>query len=806
MSFNLVSQYKFSTTEIIVKVQGTIDAMFIQEFVGEYKALLKEKVKKGNDFASEERLLKFVILMDTVGEDEDFDLLFLSYLVLMKEDFPNINIQFDLNKFPETAAANAYLFKLVQHRVHLLITCKREIFKIFKMGVEFTHEKIAQSTSYIPPIFVNPDTILDLFEKRNHSTSYKNILLSLIRENKSKFGTVSSQKESFQSILQDLFIESVGIVGQWDSGKLSTLYFIRALSELSVLRYSVNSYLNSKSTHQIGNTIRITSDDKQSNKSFWEGVTSVLEVNGVYNFSNIESFIFSLVIQNSELFKIPSSIQKMYNQIEKFFTEQEKNKIKRAGEKNADKYIKAKFIELYISNLRRIIIYTKDISYGLHELAKNIVEHSGQEKSSGYGMLTARIYSLDKIKILKDTVPEWLKNYGVKHKFMDINVIDTGLNSVIDSYENTIKNEIITLKSIDPSISHELIDAYKKDLREMGNYRLNNLFNFDSIKLLHQVNRTKARLGLLIFSQTVLYEKKAFVSLASNSIYTDDSVGFHLYKKGKEITNITTTNLLALGTNYNFIIPIKELFEKDSDIKTPENHKSGASSSVYKELHAYIDNSKLRKLHLEMDYTGMDKYSKIEKLRMECNLLVANEEILLIDAGDLSEVLQNSSDWVRFLANMQFTTESMRDIIIYNFNVDLYLELLNILKIFDQLDIENKGFWSEQRYVLFFIPIQNYDGGTFWFNSLLWSTNYSMFRRINNDIGLYHENLSKMAIDNDKYPPVDYNQINSSLFSTSKKLLNFELVIKNSKGETLYEETLRSLVNIEINDNANEDQ
>jgi hypothetical protein len=805
MPLNLLSQYKFTRTDILVDITKTIDAEFIEEFIREYRLLLKEKLKKGSSFTEDKRTLSFIISNNDFKEDEDFDLLFISYLALIREDFPNIIIYLDFKNFVETPVSNAYLFKLAQHRMHLLISCRKEIFRIFRKGIEFNYEKIVQSTSYIPPIFISQDTIDDLFERKHDDKNYKNELIRFIRENKKEFAEIEQQKESAHAVLQDLYISTIGGTEMWTSKHLSTLYLTKALSELFVLRFLINSTLNKKSEYQIGRTIISSQQDRQSSKFFREGVMSTLDTNGVFNFSDIECYIFSLVVQNSNLFKIPISLPAMYGQVEPLLTEEEKKKAKNyIDSKAAEKYLKSQFIELYISNLRRIINYVKDISYGLQELAKNIVEHSATEKAHGYGMLTARIYSLDKIKTLKNIVPEWLKSYEQRHKFMDINIIDSGMNSVIDSYSKTLEKEISELSRSTSEFKEELVEAYEKDLKQIGNYMLNNLFNFDSIELLHQINRTKARLGLLIFSQTILYEKNAFVSLASNSINIDDTVGFYLYKKGKNIINETNLNFLAVGTNYNFTIPIKEIFEKDVEINLGENDKSGTSSSVYKELHPFANISLLRKLKIKGNYDGLDKYSKIDSLRLECNLVRTSNEILLIDATNMNEILQNSSDWVRFLASLQFTSEFAKDIIIYNFNLDLYLELINILKIFNSIGTEKKGFWKSDRYILFFLPIENQNGDTFWFNSLLCATDYSFFRKVNEDIGLYHENLSKMVIDRDTYPPVNYGLINSSLFSSSKKLLNFELIIKNAKGETLFEETLKSLLNIEINDSVNE--
>ena len=54
---------------------------------------------------------------------------------------------------------------------------------------------------------------------------------------------------------------------------------------------------------------------KQNEKKFRDGVLNILDSNDVFEFSDVETYIFSLVVQNSNLFKIPPSLKKMYNKI-----------------------------------------------------------------------------------------------------------------------------------------------------------------------------------------------------------------------------------------------------------------------------------------------------------------------------------------------------------------------------------------------------------------------------------------------------------------------------------------------------------
>lgn len=813
MNLDIYSQYNSAEKIINVKIQNAINANFIQHFVNDFKLLLLEKEKIGYGYIEEIRFLKLSIERIDYQIDEDFDLLFISYLTLLKLDFPNIEIEFHFNNFLDSVNANSYLFKIAHHRTHLYINSKKIFFRIFKDNMEFMFSKVSQSVSYMPPLIINRETISKLFLRKTNSNNYKSNLIYEIRQLKNDNIILSQQKEPVLNRIQELFVENKGKLENWQPNDLSTLYLLKALSELYILRYFINNTNGVKSTYQIGLSIIESKDDRQNEKKFRERVMEVLESNDVFLFSDVEVYIFSLIIQNSDLFKIPTSLKKMYNKIEFLVDEIDKKKLQHyETSKNSERFLKSKFIDIYVINLQRIIDYTKDVSYGLQELAKNTVEHTKEKQNEGYGIISARIYALNKLKELKNISSEWLKDYNNSHKFMDINVIDSGSNSVIKNYIQTLENELPLIDELkDLTLKLELKDEYEKDIKQLRNYLLNNLLNFDSLQLMHQINRTKSRLGLLIFSQTILYDKKAFVSLASNNIDEFDNIGYFLYNRDNTLINESNADYLSVGTNYNFIIPINENFEYSIKKIKYEGNQSSSASSVFQELHSYgLSNNHssitINDFKAVRNYNQFNKYTKLDSLRSEIGT-ADNSKILLLDAANLSKILENSSDWVRFLAGLQFTESHFRDIIIINFDLELYQEFINVLKIFNNLDANSQGFWKNDRYVLFFLPVKNDNENVFWFNSLLCSNDYEKFLKINEDINLYHQNLSSLldkSTDSSNSLYFDYSDIDSLLFSSTKRLLNFELLIKNENGLTLFEETLKSLTNIEINNTVNE--
>ncbi len=803
---NLYKQYIGNNPVIELKVINAIESDFIIEFVDDYKLLLQEKNIIGLSFLEEEKTLKIVFEKFSLSENEDFDLLFISYLTLFKIEFENVNIQihFLLDKDAKKDYLNSTIFKLIHHKVHLSINTKKEIFKIFVDGKENTITLIKQSKSYIPIVFIDRNSIDANFSKKDKSNNYGHLLIGVSTSlTKDKI----TNKDIFIQV-QDEYLKKKGTnLKVWNSTDLSFLYLLKLLDELYVLRHLINKYKGIKSDYNIGRSIMHSTADSKSSSNFRDTMVKIIESYEIFKFSNMEIYFLSIIVQNSKLFKIPKSIDEMYSKIESFLNDGERKKCK-----TDDRALKKKYIEIYEFNLRKIINYTKEICYGLEELTKNIVEHSGIEKNEGFGIISGRTYSHNIIKQLKNVETNWLKNYNNNFKYLDINVIDTGTKDIIKSYQDTLSLEKDSCSKIDDLVLRDqMLKAYDNDIKEIETFDIKSFFNNASLKLFHQINRTKAKIGLLIFSQTILVEKKAFVSIGSSGLKGGSySKGYFLYKENEIVKEKENSKHLNLGTNYNFIIPFNEKIEFERIQFKSEENKTSAASSVFLELFDYnysedlVANNNIKKFIPKNEYSGLGKYSKLENLKNEIGSADANE-LLLLDYKTLNTIVQNSSDWFRFLSDLQFSNEYIKDVIITNFDVDIYLELIQILKFYTNASQNNSGFWKDDRYILFFFPIKN-ESNTFWFNHLLYSTEYFKFLKINEEIGLYHQNLSRITQHHEKIKDIriEYENIDSLLFSKSKKLLNFELLLKNDKDITIFEETLKSMLNVDINNLINE--
>ncbi|MDN5286581.1 MAG: hypothetical protein JWR38_2855 [Mucilaginibacter sp.] len=799
---SLLQQYR-KGNKLKLNIKSTVNNSLITKIVHDYKELLQQRNKEGMSFVEEAKELEITFIENASQEDanEAFDLLFLSYLALLKTDFPNITIKLYYPFFDEKKDRNNYFFKLNQHRLHFFITGRREVFQLYKNNIEYKARRIFQSVSYIPPLPVDAVTLDTLFAKKQTHNDYLSLINLTINGTGNNFFDISD-REGVLSKMQQLFKEKKDPLQSWNSSDLSGLYFLKALYDLYVLRHYINLHYGLSSDYQIGQTIVSSKDDTESTVTFRKEIANVLIETSAFYFSDVEAYFFSLIISNSDLFKIPLSREEMHAKVSPFFSGIELEQLA-----IDTKFLRSKYINIYKENLRRIIGYVKDISYGLEELAKNIVDHT----ISRHGIITARIYKYKPIVSLKTVDDEWLNKFNSNHKFLDINLIDSGFVSIKKTYkENLLKEkEYFTGADTGESTKALMVAEYNDDIGQIENFQLSDFLNFNSVKLYHQINRTKARLGLLIFAQTILYEKEAFVSLSSNDLYTNDLSGSNLFVKNGDIVFQKMEKMMPLGTHYNFIIPMNEVLEMNQKSEDTSYKETSISSSVFMELHnygfEYSSRKRLFRVVFESSKISTDKYAKLDELKAQIGQQFHNG-IIVINAKDLVHILSNSSDWIRFLANMQFSSDFFKDIIVCGLPSTVYVEIINILKLFDKISSQTVGFWKKDRFILFYIPVEH-NGSIFWFNSLLTAARYRQFVKMNDEIGLYHLNFNSV-VDQEVPVGVETNDLevsDSQLFSKSKKLLNFELLIENESKMSLFEDTMTSLINIPIDNDIHED-
>ena len=481
---------------------------------------------------------------------------------------------------------------------------------------------------------------------------------------------------------------------------------------------------------------------------------------------------------------------------------------------------------------------TKKINFGLKELATNITQHT----EDGFGVISARIHKKGKVDELKNFDEKIKATWSEKHKkdsnvltFLDINVIDAGEKGVTKNYIEKIETEKreYEAKATEPNIYVELANALEKDIDTIKTkgYGFSNFLNYEKIKLLHQTKRINARMGLLIFSSLVCKNENGIVKAAStNAEGAPEGAYFYQDEKLQEHKlSDNDTRFVRLGTNYNFILPIykKRVYSKTvKQDKTEQGVPTSLLNALFKyEKTDYNENSLLdldeNKTYvvelkgLESKYPS-EKYEKIfeignkikesseyYKKRRKKN---AKNDIIFINATDLTKYRYTSSDWLRFLSNIQLF--SSIPLIVYNMPKEEYDEIIEIFKIFtvDVLKTQDKeGKENRNNPILFYLKHgygyqkKQEKDLTLWFCNVLAGDSYDDYLALNQTISHYQHNLYSIQDDGIKNNNFDSGIISNSPLFSDGKLLNFELLIKNEKtGLTLFEESVSSLLNLEI--------
>jgi hypothetical protein len=496
--------------------------------------------------------------------------------------------------------------------------------------------------------------------------------------------------------------------------------------------------------------------------------------------------------------------------------------------------------------LFEILKKVDNIYKGLKELAKNIIEHSGRENKSGFGVISARVFSKEKTEKLKNFgtgFSGWFDIHKNEEKeFLDINVIDAGAIGVTQHYLNSTQNDFIRYNEKfkhaksenEKSVYEGLKNAAQNDITILQEYSIPHLFDFKNVKLNHQKYRANARIGLLMFSNLLSKREGGIVKAVTKS-QNNESVDYEAYcfyvdkeKKFKsESLNSTDNAFVPFGTNYNFIIPItaKRIIKTNLLYKIEEQ---GSSTSLLNELfereiHEYktillnenVEKSNLRAVTVKCSNEIIDFYKNISD-KSKNN----KRKIVLINADHYKQF--SESDWVRFLIGTQFSTNVEEiervPLIIYNISKELCQNINDVCKFYEDAfetiipTNEEKndknlvfGFWMPDSAILFYFKhgfnYSNKNKLSLWFSSVLAGNTYKEYLSLNKDISQYQRNLFSIIRSESIDVPNALSFENNPLFDSKdyNKLLSFELLIKDDKEDlTLFELSVKNLLDLDI--------
>jgi len=415
--------------------------------------------------------------------------------------------------------------------------------------------------------------------------------------------------------------------------------------------------------------------------------------------------------------------------------------------------------------------FTKEYVKGLHELAKNIVEHSSTEE----GIITIRAY--DEIEQEKEN----------KDKILETHVFDFGGNGIIQKLLEDTKKK----KSL-----HRIYEEDVETLSESFNMK-DFIKPTVTKKLNQQLYRDLAHYGLTKFYK--LIEKNEGIVVSSST------------KKNGERDSYPDnhTKTLAIGTSYFFQLPFKpELFKSTESIALQDGLQgssqtiSGLSELMKIEVIKDIANYKKGDKNVLFDYKP--EITNVKDRQAEAKLFKSFADLGLKDQGikylaiNMKDIEMFASNLLRFLAHL--STNYPQSIILYNLDFKLYDEMIEDNKQFYNTlkDLENIPYWYENSGLLLFSiqKVKDMDMD-FTFADVLFGETETEFESANHIISHTFPNtlsIIKEISENKKFEIPDCLKP----FFYQSSLLPFDLLLCHEENKTLFQSNLEILLNTEI--------
>jgi len=759
----------------------------INNFTNYYRNLLSGK-----------RAIPETIEFSFGGQLDAIDELFYSYLLLFSQDFGQTGIKLHFSAYSKS-------FGIARQQVAYLQLYGAPV-QIFKGWTE-NEPSFRNSSEYFPQLLIRKTgsalPVPDFFEPRPLEKYFNEFIAGLSDEAKLGLRSAFNNKELFFDTL----------MATVDTGSFSGLllsYYLSALQDLEVLRMC---YQQAAGGEPANKSFKISTLSYEHSAQLAAAIRRALSESGFFNLSYTELFLFRILIANDD-----------ENSIRALFRSSQDTKSFKSNTLRSQQHIAS------------LAGYVRELSTGLVELAKNAVEHAGTARGQGFGVISARILKDVKINALKYSGPafeNWFSQYRDQgFYFLDINVIDSGRVNVTGKYIENVRTEIDDLEGQESEFIKILRADYVQDLHLMSDpvnpYRISDFLNYRSITLFHQVKRVNARLGLLIFSNLVLGKKRGFIKVYSNDLSgkrPNDSALLYMQAAQGDVPEQLVVEQIAdgtaegsaspvtlLGTCYHFTIPVDSRFraiEAATGYELPDE-PTGTSSSVFKQLQFFrLNGSPSKKepdlIHIVSEFQVPQKTDKYEKIYEYRDHIIARlagfeKKIALIDAGRTTGFLEHSSDWMRFLAACQMVDPSL-NLIICDMPEALYREIIEVNRLFDRTSYR---FWNSRYAVLFYIRVQhtyqNQQPVGLWFNSLLFGETFAEYEQYNREISRYHDNLYRISPHEQLPGGGDEVKQGKGIFFAEGKLLNFELVLRTTDGQTLFEDSVRSLLEVEVHE------
>lgn len=631
------------------------------------------------------------------------------------------------------------------------------------------------SKKFLPIILINKDNLNLLF---NDSSNLHNVQLS----NQDFLSSTSDKEESLYQAYRKLLFERKNKSNYFLI--LSQLAFYKSLQEAKILRF----YL----FDQLSDEVKLQIKMPQNRDLIQVGVKQDVDKNKGYR--KVILPVFDEMKKSSPIFCLI-----FYTLISSDLIDFEEKDLS---------FIAKKIINLWE--------FTKELVFGLLELAKNIVQHSSEQE----GIISGFINN--------------------KNEF-EIRVFDHGKISVLTKLLNDTQSFIDNHPQKDV-----LWDFYAEDIKILKSNTFNfiNLFKLNGNQILNQqTKRATAHLGLLIFSK--LIEENNGQMFVSSSDFKSGRLPY-LYS-----TNGFSENSLSVGTNYLTILPIenKEKFgpyvkfsnpntKREPDIVSIEhliNYKLINIDKLIQIQEIDTDNIKDVLLNFYLKECLENKLENGDKLWQPIIELFPPEIVKKINDNPnivfcfgFSQIKNlNASQLFRFIGKFEVYFPK-NNLIIYDITNELFFELTKVNK---ALISYNKSlpYWNTDTYTVIYNYIilnENLKNegkseilSKFYFTDILWGESELHFRfvnsliRKNNYNAVYtfpkEKDFKEKELDrviNNRIVELTLSLPISNLFFNQITLLPFDLLIMNDENITIFESNAKSLLQNELKINQEENE
>lgn len=748
---------------LIVQIIGnTVNSFAINDCIEKFK-IIKEDQKSILKIIAHEEIIVF-----------DFSLI--GHFILFKHAKSELEIEIHLEKnFSddiELSREKSIVWKLRQYMVHAYYSTGKNIFNLIDGNGEISRaesdkkkgSRFELSKKYLPVIYLNSNNYYDIFHNKLNFVPIATINLKGKNDEDGLYQ--ACRRLLFSKVTPNNYVQILSQLAFYGSLKEAKMLRYFLFEELSLANKKILDKRNNKENFYVSKV-----KDYENKKLYRSGLIPLFEE--LKNQPPIHLLIFFTFISSDLVFP------KLHTVDSKDIMDQ-KEIIKSLWE------------------------FTKELAYGINELAKNIVTHTPNKEGIIDGFVNDKFdFELSVFDHGEDGIMKtFLNSFTKKKKEFNKKGFLTQLSPVQEDI-NMITEKVFTFKSF--------FDTNTKNI------------------LNEQSSRATAHLGILFFSK-LIEENKGSLEVISNNQYGE----IHLYPE-------SSTSLPNIGTYYRTTLSLiksqKYKPYKKIDIPQPE-YKSNLDGIDFFNFklarnEAEIDHRSISILRLTIaDNLFEDRISEERLWNHVRDLIKINyphldkslrTKIIYLDFHSLTDDI-NSSQFFRFLGKWELNYPDIQ-LIIINVKTKLVFELKNINEFY--YSKTNIDYWNENKSTLIYsyeeLSMNGKDidsNKRFYFIDILWGKKEEDFLYINDRISnnYYNATTKHRDFDRTSYNYHDLEQkwhqkLPFPLFDKTDTLLPLDLLIEDSNfnkplfhfnTETLLQNRLREERSIAINELSEE--